>query len=243
MSSKRYLRKVMWRESRARQEVRSKKLEARNEKQNIKSKIPFASCLLLLASCLVFTGCASKQAATKPPLGYFDILPQWTKSQKVIDNLDSKLFIYATYKSWPLREAYVDEYAKRYQMDDAQKQKIRNEEKDLDERLNEFFIAVYTPDERWNDFNTSESIWKIYLEDEKKGRVAPIKIVKVDVKSPLIREFYPYLDLWSSGYIIKFPKYMIGGKEPFPGKDTNYFKLIVTGVVGSAELKWQMKDR
>ncbi|MEK7829335.1 MAG: hypothetical protein AAB256_06065, partial [Deltaproteobacteria bacterium] len=68
-----------------------------------------------------------------------------------------------------------------------------------------------------------------------------IEIKKVDVNSPLIREFYPYLDLWSSGYVIRFPKYMAGGKELLPGKDANYFRLIITGVVGSAALEWQLK--
>ncbi|MBI5048803.1 MAG: hypothetical protein HZB54_07645 [Deltaproteobacteria bacterium] len=164
-----------------------------------------------------------------------------TKDKKVIDNLDSKLFIYATYKNWTLREAYADEYARRYQMDTSQKERLNSSEKELDERFNEFFIAVYTPDERWNDFNTPESIWKIYLEDEKGSRVSPVGITKVDVNSPLVREFYPYLDLWSSGYIIRFPKYTIVAEEPFPRKDAGYLKLIITGVVGSAELEWQMR--
>src|SRR3972149_5324414 len=85
------------------------------------------------------------------------------------------------------------------------------------------------------------SIWKIYMEDEKGERLSPIEIKKVDADSPLIREFYPYLDLLSSTYIVKFPKYIITGEEPFPGKDTNYFRLKITGVVGSAVLEWQKK--
>ncbi|MBI5874704.1 MAG: hypothetical protein HZB81_02475 [Deltaproteobacteria bacterium] len=174
-------------------------------------------------------------------MGYFDILPQMTKGKKVIDNLDSKLFIYATYKNWPLKEAYVEEYARRYQMDNYQKDRLNVSEKESDERFNEFFVAVYTPDERWNDFDQPLSIWKIYMEDEKGNRAYPLEIKKVDVNSPLIREFYPHLDLWSSGYIVKFPKYMTIGEEPFPGKDANYFKLIVTGVVGRAELEWKLK--
>jgi len=213
---------------------------------NFKFQISNLTLLLLLFTVhcsllTVFTGCAAKEEAIKPSLGYFDILPQVTKSKKVIDNLDSKLFVYATYKNWALRAAYVDEYARRYQMDESQKETLKEREKGLEERFNEFFIAVYTPDERWNDFNTRESIWRVYLEDDKGSRVSPIEIKKVDVKSPFIREFYPYLDLWSSGYIIRFPKYMIGGEEPFPGKDTNYFKLIITGVVASATLEWRLK--
>lgn len=72
--------------------------------------------------------------------------------------------------------------------------------------------------------------------------MAPIEIKKVDAESPLIKEFYPYLDPWSSGYIIKFPKYTISGDKPFPDEEEGYFKLIVTSVVGSAELEWQIKN-
>ena len=200
--------------------------------------------LLFTAHCLlltVFTGCAGKEKAIKPAHGYFDILNLMTRSKKVIDNMDNKLFIYATYKSWPLREAYADEYAGRYLMYNYQKDRLKATEKESDERFNEFFVAVYTPDEQWNDFNAPESIWKIYLEDEKGDRVSPIEIKKVDVNSPLIREFYPYLDLWSSGYIIRFPKHIAVGKKPLPEKDAKYFKLIITGVVGSAALEWQLR--
>src|SRR3970040_2754591 len=97
---------------------------------NFKFQISNLTLLLLLFTVhcsllTVFTGCAAKEKAIKPSLGYFDILPQVTKHKKVIDNLDSKLFVYATYKSWPFREAYVEEYARRYQMDDNQKEKLK----------------------------------------------------------------------------------------------------------------------
>ena len=198
--------------------------------------------ILNLSLMTVFTGCAAKNAdVVQPAKGYFAGLQRMTRHEKVIDRLESKLFVYATYKSLALREAYIDEYARRYKMYDHQRDRLAKAEMEMDEKFNEFFIAVYTPEDRWNDFNTSESIWKIYLEDEKGDRVSPIEIKKVDVNSPLIREFYPYLDLWSSGYVIRFPKYMAGGKESLPGKDANYFRLIITGVVGSAALEWQLK--
>jgi len=197
--------------------------------------------LLFLLLFTVFTGCALKEEAIKPASGYFDILNHMTRSKKVIDNMDNKLFIYATYNSWPLREAYVDEYAGRYLMYNYQKDRLKVTEKEYDERFNEFFIAVYTPEEHWNDLNTPESIWKIYLEDEKGDRVTPVDIKKVDVNSPLIREFYPFLDLWSSGYVIRFPKHMTVGTKPVLEKDAKYFKLIITGVVGSAMLEWELR--
>lgn len=212
------------------------------KKSEVRSQKKFLCWILNSVFCILFfTGCAAKEEAIKPSLGYFDILPQVTRSKKVIEKLDSKLFVSATYKNWALREAYVDEYARRYQMDDNEKEKLKEMEKDSDEKFNEFFVAIYTPDERWNDFDEPQSIWKIYMEDEKDNRVYPIEIKKTDTNSPLIKEFYPYVDAWSSGYIIRFPKYMIAGIKPFPEENTNYFKLVITGVVGSAEMEWRLK--
>ena len=213
---------------------------------NFKFQISNLTSLLLLFTVhcsllTVFTGCAAEEDAIKPSLGYFDILPQMTRSKKVIEKLDSKLFVSATYKNWALREAYIVEYARRYQMDDNEKEKLKEMEKDSDEKFNEFFVAIYTPDERWNDFDEPQSIWKIYMEDEIGNRVYPLEIKKTDTGSPLIKEFYPYVDAWSSGYIKRFPKYMVAGIKPFPEENTNYFKLVITGVVGSAELEWQLK--
>lgn len=214
----------------------------RSQKSGVGSQKKLLFWILNSVFCILFfTGCAAKEEAIKPSLGYFDILPQMTRSKKVIEKLDSKLFVSATYKNWAFREAYIAEYARRYQMDDNEKEKLKEIEKDADEKFNEFFVAIYTPDERWNDFDQPQSIWKIYMEDEKNNRVYPIEIKKTDTNSPLIKEFYPYVDAWSSGYIIRFPKYMIAGIKPFPEENTNYFKLVITGVVGSAEMEWRLK--
>src|SRR3970282_1551854 len=112
---------------------------------NLKFQISNLASLLLLFTIhysllTVITGCAAKEEAIKPSLGYFDILPQMTKHKKVIDNLDSKLFVYATYKSWPLREAYVEEYARRYQMDNSGKGKRKEKEVGRGEKFKKYFI-------------------------------------------------------------------------------------------------------
>lgn len=215
--------------------------KAESRKQRV---LPYALChlrftLVLLVTILI-TGCTTNHKEIKTPIDYFDILSQMTKSQQVIDRLDTKLVINATYKSWSLREAYIYEYAKRYQLDADMAEKLMETEKGLEERFNEFFIAAYTPNDEWNDFAQPLSIWKIYMEDEKGNRSSPVEIKKVDVDSPFMREFYPYLDYWSSGYIVKFPKYISASNEPFPKKDSVYLKLIVTGVLGNTELEWPL---
>ena len=209
------------------------------------SKHQTKSFLLITVCCLlftIFTGCASKnkEVIKKPAKDYFVTLNKWTKSKKVYDNLETKLYVYATYKSWGLREAYVDEYARRYMLDDSQKASILKSEKELDERINEFFLSVYTPELKWNDFDKKDSIWSIYLEDEKGDRVLPIEITRVEENNPLVREFFPHMDLWSYGYTVKFPKYLPMGQEPFPSTTSKSIKLTITGAVGKSQLEWKL---
>lgn len=202
-----------------------------------KLKRPFIFLLLFT----VVMGCAAKRAEVKPSqIDYLATLNQWTKAQKVYDGLDTKLHIYVTYKTWAFRMAYVDEYAKRYLLDETQKKDLLEREREVNDRFNEFFIAAYTPDARWNDFDKKGSIWTIYMEDDKGNRLRPIEVKKVDETDPLIREFFPYLGLWSLGYVVRFPKYLPVGDEPFPGKDVKSFNLIVAGVLGRAELQWRL---
>ncbi|MBI5560726.1 MAG: hypothetical protein HY883_05570, partial [Deltaproteobacteria bacterium] len=68
-----------------------------------------------------FAGCAPKPSSLSPQPDYYQTLNRWTTGKKVFDGMESRLYIYATYKSLPYRKAYVDEYAKRYQMDEGHK--------------------------------------------------------------------------------------------------------------------------
>lgn len=213
-------------------------------------KFQISNLIFLFLLFTVFTGCAAKHIpesskqgkseVKQPSSDYFSVLSQWTKGKKVYENLETKLYVYATYKSWQWRNAYIDEYAKRYMLDALQKENILAREKEINERFNEFFLSIYTPEIKWNDFDKKDSIWSIYLEDDKGERVSLLEITKVDESNPLVREFFPHMDLWSFGYIVKFPKYLPTGKEPFPSPSSKSMKLTITGAVGKTQLEWRL---
>jgi len=192
----------------------------------------------LLLSVVVLAGCGAHKVE-RPE--YADVLAAWTRSARVYKGLESRLYISATYKNPVFREAYIERYAESYGLDDDYKQVLLKREADEMVRYNEFFLSAYTPEERWNDFERPDSAWKLYLEDGSGARLSPISITKVDTTDPLLREFFPYLDLWSSGYIVKFPKYSETGAEPIPGEKTEYVRLVVTGVLGRGRLEWRLK--
>lgn len=203
----------------------------------------FVAAVLLLPGCGAKKEAVKAEAPAKPSKAeYLGLLGKWTKSVKVYDGFDTRLYVSSTYKDRSVREAYIKYYAASYQADERYMKSLLEREIEQSEQYNEFFFSAYTPEERWNDFDMRDSLWKLFLEDASGSRVVPVSVKKLDRSDPLLREMFPYFDLWSSAYIVKFPKYTEGGKEPIPNKDSKYLKMTVTGIIGKGELTWTLKD-
>ena len=186
------------------------------------------------------SGCAAKGKG-KAVVDYFDLLDSWTRVEKVYEGVEPRLILKATYKNRLFRYAYIDRYVDDYKLGPRYKEAMRKKALELSLLYNEFIFAAHTPTERWNDFDRRDSIWKLYLEDNLGNRLTPISIDKLDAKDPLLHEFFPYIGLWSSIYIIRFPKYSESGTESIPGADTDYLRLTVAGTIASGELVWQLR--
>lgn len=199
-----------------------------------------AVLILVLPVLFLLSGCAAK--APNEEEAYLKVLNRWTRGVKVYEGFETKLYASATFKSAAFRDAYIERYARSNQLEEGYAKALRERESELSDKFNEFFFTAYTPVDKWNDFAESDSIWKVYLEDDKGVRLSPVSVSKLDASDPLLREFFPYMDLWSSAYSIKFPKYSETGTEPIPNADTKSMRLVVTGVLGKGELAWKFGD-
>ena len=188
---------------------------------------------------MFFLALLSGCSGVKGPSGaeYFKSLDRWSRGQKVYHGLESRLYVNATYKTMDFRKAYVDRYALSYDLGADHAKALMDRESEQALAYNEFFFTAFTPDETLNDFDRKETVWQIYLEDSSGNRAKPISISAVDGSEPVIREFFPYFDLWSKAYLVKFPKYADAGAEIDPEKGV--VKLVVTGVMGKGELEWR----
>ncbi len=198
-----------------------------------------AVALACLALVFVLAACAANKGVVRPD--YSEVLGRWTRSTKIYSGFEARLYLSATFKMPAFREAYVEKYVKSYQLDPTYRQAMLERETEQGEKYNEFFIAAFTPVEKWNDFDQKDSVWKLYLEDDSGAKLSPVSIVKLDRTDPVLREFFPYFDLWSDAYVVKFPKYSAAGKEPIPSKKTAYVRLVATGVLGNGHLEWKLK--
>lgn len=215
-----------------------KKPAARKGASGALPSVLLAALLLSLA----LSGCAKKTVRPEVPRPeYSEVLDRETGSAKIYSGLDAVLFITATYKTMEFREAYVDLYVKGYQVDETYTEALLERERDDNDKYNEIFFTAYTPESKWNDFDRRDSVWRLYLDDNEGNRLTPVSVTRVDAGDPLVKRFFPYFDPWSSGYLVRFPKYSVTGTEPIPGPGTEFLRLVVTGVMGRGEIEWPQK--
>lgn len=194
---------------------------------------------LLWAACLLFflpllAGCAGAKGPSTD--SYFKVLERWSRADKVFEGLESRLYINATYKTEEFRKSYIEHYSKSYELSEEHSRALMEREVEQGQAYNEFFFSAYTPESSLNDFERKDSVWQLYIEDAQGRRAKPLSITALENPEPVIREFFPYFDLWSRAYTVRFPKYADSGDEITPEKGD--VKLIVTGVMGKGELKW-----
>lgn len=200
-----------------------------------------ALCLLLFLAAVFLTGCGTGKTAEKPWTGadYYKVLDRWSRGLKLYEGLESRLYLNATYKGEEFRKAYIRRYAESYALGPERTQALLERELEQGLQYNEFFFTAYTPDERLNDFGKKDSVWQLYLEDGEGGLIRPISVSRIENSEAVIREFFPYYDLWSRAYAVKFPVYSETG-QAIAGIDAQALKLVVTGIMGRGELVWRL---
>jgi len=197
--------------------------------------------LILVLTSLVAYSCAG-------PLGvvrgrYNDELAGGTHEARVYSGIEERLSVIATYRGASFKEAYSDYYATSFGLTDEEKARLHEKDRADIARYNEFLLSVHTSEPRLNNFDAKDSPWKIYLIDSSGGKISPLSVKRVERGDALRGAFFPYIDLWSTAYVLRFPAYIGDGKTPFPARDATFIKLSIRSVLGMVELKWPLKSK
>jgi hypothetical protein len=193
---------------------------------------------LLLA--LVLAGCAvvGRQRDASPTDGYRRLLDRWTRTEHAYDELETRLYVSATYKSWPFRQAYVAEYARIFLLPERERTAMLARETAALEQYHDFVLSAYTPVRQAGDFLTRTGIWRLYLEGPGGVRVPSNRVERVSEPLPVLMAFYPYVDRWSRVFLVRFPKQTAEGRDVLPAPETDPFRLVIASTEARAELVW-----
>jgi len=172
---------------------------------------------------------------------YQEICDKWTREARVHRGLEVDLIVSATFKSKEFRAAYAREYAAAYQLtsDDA-KRLFEDQHQGVPEG-HEFFVAIFVPEKKWDEFDKKDSIWKIYFFNDKNDRAVPMEVRRLRGKDAVASHFFPYVTPWKSLYAVRFPHHLPETDLPVIDDDTKTVRLVITGVLGTAEMTWNLQ--
>jgi len=102
---------------------------------------------------------------------------------------------------------------------------------EMEEKELEFLAGIYTGDDKWNDLNENDSIWKVRLRMADGSKTAPGKIEKLNVKDMPDSRLFPFITPWKMLYKITFEK----------TEEISQLKSYDVGIysfLGNAEFSW-----
>jgi hypothetical protein len=153
-----------------------------------------------------------------------------------------ELIVSATYKSVEFRRAYAQEYAHAYKLTTKEEERFVADQLKAATLEHEFLMASFVPDKKWDDFDKANSMWKIYLVNDNDERVVPVEVKKVKDKTAVTAHFFPYVTPWKSAYTVRFPNNMPATNQAIVKGHTKTIKLVIAGVLGTAEMGWNLEE-
>jgi hypothetical protein len=203
--------------------------------------------LLLVATALAGASCASQKQfpvdfSETPrdylPNDYSSVYERWwTRHDYAEHDVDKALEVWATFKSWDFREAYVEKYASIYSLPDAERTKLRQGERDLYHAVYEFHVIAQSASWDWNDLEKGTTPWRLTLVDAL-GHELPSERVRVQkLPDAYEREFFPAKGPFTKSYSVRF-------NIPAPGADfvgvkSGSLTLRIASPIGRIDLIWK----
>ena len=203
---------------------------------------------MLLAVSLMFSGCTGTTTqrtngqvpASGEKMPYRDVMEAWTKEARIYNGLLTNLISKVTFKSAGFRRAYVEEYARLYDIENPEYDSLMQDELAEAATYHDFLFAVYVPEKEWDDFAKKTSMWKIYITRDHVEQILPLEIRELKKKDPIIEYFYPYMTTWKSIYHVRFPvSDPKTDSQQLMGDSLDTMTLVMTSVIGSVEFNWE----
>jgi hypothetical protein len=138
------------------------------------------------------------------------------------------------YKARPLREAYVEEYTKRYAISPVEKENLLKRELEEAETFDVFLVSHFATDRDVAKVTKEAKVWRISLiqDGNEAEPLDPDSVTSLANDDRVLRYFYPQVNHWSKVFLVKFKR----------RGDPTSLKLRMVGVVADLSFDWQLKN-
>jgi len=193
----------------------------------------FAACQTDKAVRVDFSDTPRNYVSTDYP----EVYERWTRHDFALKDVEKVLEVWATFKSWDWREAYIERYAAAYSLPDADRATLRKGQRDAFKRAFEFHVTTQSANYKWNDLEKSSSPWRITLLDALGHELQPELPIRVE-KLPDVyeREFFPNKTPFTKTYSLRF---VAPPNSEFAGMTSGAITLRFSSPTGRVELTWR----
>ena len=168
---------------------------------------------------------------------YPDVYERWTRHDFALKDTEKALEVWATFKSWDFREAYIERYAASYSLPDAERATLRKGQRDAFQHAIEFHVSAQSANYKWNDLEKSSSPWRITLLDALGHELQPEPPIRVEkLPDAYEREFFPAKTPFSKTYSVRF---VPPPNSDFVGLSSGSIVLRIASPIGRIELTWR----
>lgn len=182
---------------------------------------------------------------------YGKALKRWTRTVTLYSGLETRAFVRMVYLSPEFVAAQAAEISRmRAELPDQAAETLARMRDEY--RPPTFFAIAYMPDHTANDWNEPRSVWRIAL-NLGMGERKPDRIVRYERPFDAeMRALYPYLDEYSTGYLIRFPEpapaqqdanvtsAQVPPPRPLESFIPDEVHMVVAGAPGRMTFNWRL---
>ncbi len=187
--------------------------------------------IAFLLTAIIISGCATDKAGSKYQI-FSDPLDKevatWNRNMKLYHQFDTKIIVDAIYNGKRLRNAWVKRMSETSNLSDGEIKRLSEKQNSDNRRYAQFFVALYTPYEDWNNLADPDSKWSVFLQSDT-GPVRPESITKIDSESLPWSSNLPFDLNFRTIYRVNFPR----DKSGFGAQ-----KLYISSLLGEVKLTW-----
>ena len=170
---------------------------------------------------------------------YDDVHQRWTRHGKLIRDIGTVLELWATYKSWDFRQAYIEAYGELYGVPESERRVLRQAQLEASRASYEFHVISQSTEYDWNNLHEEDTVWKIALADAANREIPPTSVKMEKLPQLYEMRFFPNRTYFSRSYTIKFPRGVAEGERRFTGSQSGLLLFRVAGPLGRVETTWQ----
>ncbi|HLG20098.1 MAG TPA: hypothetical protein VI895_09845 [Bdellovibrionota bacterium] len=177
------------------------------------------------------TGCApNRNVFGDLSTPYHKALNSMTRERSFFDVDQVKYLTTVTYETKELQQAYVEEYAKRYELPPDKKNEMLARQLAETRDYDVFFVSHFTSDRKSARITADPNVWRLTLSNDPSGQTVeePFSVTPMTSNDPVLQYFHPYVTHWSKTFRVKFKSL---GEGP-------YRQLRMTGVVAQLAFVW-----